>query len=484
MKRNRLFGQARGALLVALVFTLVVSVASCGNKKSLENTEYIDFTKQETQNDTSNTVSAYELAVATLLGDEAKSLYEGYAVEEDFLTWVTDGYGENVVEALAETVNTGALQDALANTTQEAFVRELWHENTGKSMHVLWYEYCTKKQNEDACLSQEIYVKDCKSAKQTVLDFTGDINFSEGWYTTNYMDTQANGIKDCLSEDLRLEMAAADLLIVNNEFVYSERGTALEGKAYTYRAKPSRVTNLTTLGVDLAGLANNHTYDYGPDALLDTFEVLEEEGIPYVGAGRNLEEATKPVYFIVNGRKIAIVAATQIERSYNYTKQATETTPGVIKCLNPDLFVEEIKEAKASSDYVMVFVHWGTEREAYFAQDQTDLAKAFIEAGADVIIGGHTHCLQGITFYEEVPVFFSLGNFWQSKATLDTGIAQVIIDDKGELGTRFLPCVQSGCKTKLITKEAEKTRILNYMDQISKEISFDADGYVSNDKTE
>ena len=74
-----------------------------------------------------------------------------------------------------------------------------------------------------------------------MLDFTGDINLSEGWSTTVFMDRQPDGIYDCLSSDLMLELQSADILLINNEFTYSNRGTPLAGKAYTFRAAPSRV---------------------------------------------------------------------------------------------------------------------------------------------------------------------------------------------------------------------------------------------------
>ena len=93
-----------------------------------------------------------------------------------------------------------------------------------------------------------------------------------------------------------------------------------------------------------------------------------ETGSPHIGAGANLEEAKKPYYFMVYGRKIAIVAATQIERTYNYTKEATDTTPGVLKTLEPDKFVEVIREAKKNSDYVIAFVHWGTEGDSNYEE--------------------------------------------------------------------------------------------------------------------
>ncbi len=113
-----------------------------------------------------------------------------------------------------------------------------------------------------------------------MLDFTGDINLSEGWSTTVFMDRQPDGIYDCLSSDLMLELQSADILLINNEFTYSNRGTPLAGKAYTFRAAPSRVEGLQQLGADIVSLANNHVYDYGEEALLDTMDTLEQHRYP------------------------------------------------------------------------------------------------------------------------------------------------------------------------------------------------------------
>lgn len=254
-----------------------------------------------------------------------------------------------------------------------------------------------------------------------------------------------------------------DIMMVNNEFTYSTRGSALKGKAYTFRADPSRVSLLEAFGTDIVNLANNHVYDFGPDALLDTISTLDGAGIPHVGAGANLKEAEQPHYFVCNGRKIAIVAATQIERSLNYTKEATEDTPGVLKTLNAEKFVKVIQKAKKNSDHVIAVVHWGTEGDSNYGRDQYQLAKEFVLAGADAIVGGHTHCLQGFEIMDGVPIIYSLGNFWFSSGTLDTGLAKITISRTGELTMSFLPCIQQNLKTSLITEETEKQRVLDFM---------------------
>ena len=417
--------------------------------------------KQAHTQDLQKLESQYE----TILNNSTREFIGGHPVDESFLSWIYANYGKHKIEELSNQLSTGITD---SNT---------WHDLTGNTIHVLWLLYCMDT-GSASCSLTNTYWKECTSTDKTVLDFTGDVNFAEGWYTTNYLDEQKDGLKSCISAELLAELKAADILLVNNEFTYSTRGEPLAGKAYTFRADPSRVALLQEMGTDIANLANNHVYDYGEDALLDTMTTLSDAGIPYVGAGKNLEEAMQPVYFIANGRKIAIVAATQIERSTNYTKEATEDTPGVLKTLNPDKFVQEIKKAKAQSDYVIVYVHWGTEGQTSFGADQVVLAEAFVEAGADAIIGGHPHYMQGISYVAGVPVFYSMGNFWFSTGTMNTGLAQVEIDRDGILSVRYLPCIQSGLTTTLITDYDTKQNMIAYMTDISKDVAIDPDGYV------
>ena len=117
--------------------------------------------------------------------------------------------------------------------------------------------------------------------------FAGDINLADNWSTMEYYEQQENGIYDCIDPELIRRMQEADLTCVNLEFCMSDRGMPMEGKKYTFRAKPERVEILKELGVDLANLANNHIYDYGTDAFLDTLDILDAGGIAHAGAGKN-----------------------------------------------------------------------------------------------------------------------------------------------------------------------------------------------------
>ena len=273
--------------------------------------------------------------------------------------------------------------------------------------------------------------------------------------------------------------------MVNNEFSYTNRGTALAGKAYTFRCDPSRVSLLETLGVDVVSVANNHVFDYGEIGFLDTLDTLRKADMPFTGAGVNLEEAQKPVYFIAGGKKIAICAGTQIERTLNFTQEATGVAPGVLKCLNPDIFCEEIRQAKANADYVIVFPHWGTEGNANYGEDQVVLARKFVEAGADVIIGGHTHCLQTIEYMDNVPIYYSLGNYWFSitgtmPSDYDTGIAQIRIKEDGNIDSYFYPCrFSSGVTSLLNSEDSAYSNIIDSLNSLSESAQIDKKGHIT-----
>ena len=322
---------------------------------------------------------------------------------------------------------------------------------------------------------------------QNLYDFTvcfaGDINLDEAWCTTQYLNQQENGIRDCIAEELISHMNQADVMCLNNEFTYSLGGTPLEGKAYTFRANPERVKILQELGVDIVKLANNHVYDYGSQALLDTFATLEAAEINYVGAGRNLQEAMEPVYIELDGKTVAFVAASRAEK-YKMTPQATENTPGILRCYDTTLFLETIAKAKENADFVLAYVHWGTEYSYELEEVQLTTGKAYLDAGADVVIGAHSHCLQGMEYYEGKPIIYSLGNYWFNEKTLDTMLLDLHFygdDTGGNIEVKVIPAVQSDFCTRIVTQE-EQERIYSFLEGISVNVEIDGEGIVTEAK--
>lgn len=318
------------------------------------------------------------------------------------------------------------------------------------------------------------------SKEETTLGFVGDVGFAAGYATIRVYRENGEDVNAVMDSEVLSTMRGMDIMMANNEFPYSDRGTPTPDKTYTFRADPKDVHIMNDLGVDIVSLANNHAYDYGPDALIDTVDILNEAKLPFVGAGKNIDEAMRPVYFHVNGHVIAYVSATQIERYGNPdTKEATQDSPGVLRTLDPAKTVSVIEEAEANSDFVIMYVHWGSESTDLVEQSQRDLAKAYVDAGADLVIGDHSHCLQGVDYVDGVPVFYSLGNFWFNSKTLDTCIVKVTLgEDFGISNVSFIPCIQSGSKVRIANPD-EKSRIIEYMRGISNYAEFDDDGNVT-----
>ena len=313
------------------------------------------------------------------------------------------------------------------------------------------------------------------------LCFAGDISLADDAVTTAKLQDNDNDLSQCISPELLKIMNEADLMCVNNEFTFSTNGSPLEGKTYTFRSNPERVMFLDEMGVDIALLANNHVYDYGEISLLDTLDTLNSAGIKYFGAGKNLEEAMSPVYFEIDGKTIAYVAASRAEK-YKKTPQATEDSAGILRCYDPALFIEVIKEADANADFVIANVHWGTEYSTVLEEAQLTTGKQYIDAGADVIIGSHSHCLQGMEYYNGKPIIYSLGNYWFNSETLDSMLIQLHFSGDSssqKLEVGMVPAIQSDCKVQIVTDEAEKERIYSYMESISINVDVDENGIVT-----
>lgn len=326
---------------------------------------------------------------------------------------------------------------------------------------------------------QNAAIVECAEEESVKLLFAGDILLDENYAVMANLRDRGGKVEDAFSAGLLDVMRDADVFMLNNEFTFTNRGTPTEGKQFTFRAKPESVSLLTEIGVDVAALANNHMYDYGEISLLDTLDTLNGAGILYTGAGKNLEEAMKPVYLIANGMKIGIISATQIERNGTPdTKEATHTTPGVLRCMDTTKLLQVIERMEENCDYTILYIHWGTESQEEIDWLQEEQAPLYAEAGVDLIIGDHPHCLQKIDMVSEVPVIYSLGNFWFNSKTQNSCVVEVVLKEKKLHTFRFMPCKQEDSRTRLL-EGSEKQGVLNYMRGISPNIIIDEEGYVN-----
>lgn len=308
--------------------------------------------------------------------------------------------------------------------------------------------------------------------------YSGDIRLDDNAYTTKRLAESENGVYDCISPELITIMQEADIMCINNEFTFTTGGEPTPNKKYTFRGDPARVSVLLDLGVDVVSLANNHTYDYGVQSMRDTFTTLDTVGIDYFGAGETLEDAMKPIYYEIDGKTIALVGASRAEK-YKLTPQATEDSPGILRCYNTELFLQVIQEADANADFVIAYVHWGTEYSTVLEEAQLTTAKEYLDAGADAIIGAHSHCLQGMEYYDGKPILYGLGNFWFNKETDETMLVQLHFsgnDEGGSLEVAIIPAMQQDAQTLIVTEESQKEQIFSYLEEISINVEIDENG--------
>ncbi|MGN7469959.1 CapA family protein [Brevibacillus sp. SAFN-007a] len=206
-----------------------------------------------------------------------------------------------------------------------------------------------------------------------------------------------------------------DYTIANLETPLTTRGTPADNKAYVYKSSPLAAPAMQAAGIDAVNLANNHSMDQGVDGLLDTFAALEEHRIAYVGGGVDAARAYAPVFVEKNGIKLALLGFSRVIPEVGWFAQ--KNAPGLAGTYDPALAVTAIQQAKAQADLVVVIAHWGKEREDFPVAHQKELAKAYIDAGADLIVGGHPHVLQGFEQYRGKWIAYSLGNFIFTRST-------------------------------------------------------------------
>lgn len=215
------------------------------------------------------------------------------------------------------------------------------------------------------------------------------------------------------------------LVFANLESCISLRGKP-EKKKYTFRGRPEFLTAMKKAGVTAVSVANNHAADYGLTSLYDTLNYLKREGIYFSGAGKKLFITEIPW----QGYKVGFLSFSRVIPTTAWI--ADENKTGIWSLYDPYVSktLKFIRENNNKYDLLIVSVHWGRELDLTPNKGEVKLAKALVDAGADVIMGHHPHVVQKYEIYHGKPIFYSLGNFIftasSSKATAKTVIAEAI----------------------------------------------------------
>lgn len=206
---------------------------------------------------------------------------------------------------------------------------------------------------------------------------------------------------------VREMLSKADLRVANFESSAGSRGKPDPEKPYSFRTSPGALTGFANM-FEAASLANNHAGDFGRDDFVETIAALNNAGVRTFGGGKGAAEAHRAAIFEHNGIKIALFGYLDF---FPRWFSAAPGMPGVA-WLDEDQAALDIAKAREEGvDAIVVILHWGIEHEPNANGRQRRMARALLDAGADVVIGGHPHVVQDYEIYRGKPIIYSLGNF-------------------------------------------------------------------------
>jgi poly-gamma-glutamate synthesis protein (capsule biosynthesis protein) len=202
---------------------------------------------------------------------------------------------------------------------------------------------------------------------------------------------------------------SADARFVNLESQLSDQGGLTQSPSHRliFTGPPGGADVLAAAQVSLVSTANNHAWDFGKSAMLETIANLERARLPFAGTGRDSEQAYRPALINVKGRKIALFAVTHV---WNQPPFDTHEGKGFVAWADLDKLKAGIERARRDNDFVIVSYHGGEEYVHAPTERTRRFARAIMELGVDAFIGHHPHVPQGIGWLQGRPIFYSLGN--------------------------------------------------------------------------
>jgi AmmeMemoRadiSam system protein B len=265
-------------------------------------------------------------------------------------------------------------------------------------------DYTKEKVESSTSYIVQAYLKNSSTSggQNAVLLFVGDLMLSRAVGTAMERRNDYNFPFSKMGTFL----SDADITFGNLEGPISDRGTEV-GSIYPFRNDPKVVGGLKNAGFDILSIANNHIWDYGRDAFVDTLNYLKNSGIDFVGGGENFDDAHRGIIKEINGTKIIFLGYTDL---LPRSASAGQNSAGV-SYLDMDQMIKDVGSAKNKADIVITSFHWGQEYQTKHNARQEQVAKAAIDAGASLVIGHHPHVMQEVEKYKNGYIAYSLGNF-------------------------------------------------------------------------
>ncbi|MCI9370939.1 MAG: CapA family protein [Lachnospiraceae bacterium] len=353
--------------------------------------------------------------------------------------------------------------------------------NTEKETHIQ-IETDTKTQIKDNenVPDKENFAENIISDKNVTLSFVGDIYVSPMMYE-HY---QASGISGVISEKIQNIFKSVDIAAADHEYVCGDlpESYKVDYQQYTFLTPSAREGILKDFSFDVMTLANNHMMDYGTEGLASTIREIKKQGIETIGGGSDLSQAMAPYIKEVNGKKIAILAATRVVPQIDWYAQKDKA--GLMTTYEQtdrfQMLKEEITRLKTEEncDIVIMYVHWGNDSDKTILGNQVTLGHGYIDAGADIVIGNHTHVLQGMEFYQGKLICYGISNFLFGSYHSDTMVLTLEIDEANHITPKMLPCSSEMFYTTEIEGEAAEN-MFRYIESMSENVSISSDGIIT-----
>ncbi|MFO6454135.1 MULTISPECIES: CapA family protein [unclassified Aeromicrobium] len=279
---------------------------------------------------------------------------------------------------------------------------------------------------------------------EVTLAFAGDVHFEDRLARVVRRSDSTLGPLSTVLQD-------ADVAVVNLETALTSRGSPTRKELetpsarYWFRAPAAALDVLDRSGVDVVSMANNHAGDYGGVGLRDALRAGRRGPVSIVGIGEDAAEAFRPWEEEVRGVRVAVLAADASTRESRTPIWAAGPTWGGIAAARvprTERLLEAVRDVAGRADIVAVYLHWGVEGSTCATEDQVTLAHELADAGADVVVGAHSHTLLGSGLLGDTYVNYGLGNFhWYHGRNADTGVLRLrfrgdeLVEDEWVPGT-------------------------------------------------
>lgn len=279
----------------------------------------------------------------------------------------------------------------------------------------------------------------------TTIAFGGDVNLGRRQNAISARDGARLALEDVPG------LREADLAIVNLESVISSIGESGVEKGerapFYFRGRPETLDVLVAAGVDAVATANNHSGDYGTDALVDQKRHLDATGIAFAGSGQDLAEACEPEWLPAGELVVALVSVDATMPFF----AATPADPGTchLPLDEPDAWRDRIgpvlETARSASHVTLVAVHWGPNDATEPSTEKRAVGRLLVELGADAVLGSSAHVLQGIEVVDGRPIIHDAGNllFDSQEGDVHSALFVLEVDPRGVVGIRIRPLISS-----------------------------------------